>query len=44
MRPTRLAISLFDIFFSFRPKAMLSYTFMWGNSAYFWNTVLTRRL
>ena len=31
-------------FFSFRAKAMLSYTFRCGKSAYFWKTVLTRRL
>ena len=44
IRSTFMSISLRPIFLIFRPKAMLSRTFRWGNSAYFWNTVFTRRL
>ena len=36
-------LSLIHIFCIRRPKATFSNTFMWGNRAYFWNTVLICR-
>ena len=41
---TRASISLAGSLAMRRPKAMFSYTFRCGKSAYFWNTVFTRRL
>ena len=41
---TRSSISFCGTFAMRRPKATFSNTFRCGNSAYFWNTVFTRRL
>ena len=42
--PLLFSMICFGSFFSFNPNAILSYTFRWGNKAYFWNTVFTGRL
>ena len=40
-----VSFTSFSLFFFRRiPKAMLSYTFRWGNRAYFWKMVFTSRL
>ena len=41
---TRRVTSFLSTFWLRGPKATLSNTFMWGNSAYCWKTVFTLRL